>query len=731
MSVAYEKFLKSKAFLAAPMGLAALDPIHPRLFGFQADIARWALRLGRAAIFADCGMGKSCMQLEFSKQVPGPVLILCPLAVAEQTVEEGAKLDLKVQYCREQSEIAERIVITNYEMFHKFDPGYFSGVVIDESGILKSFDGAYRTQMIEAFRQTPFRLACTATPAPNDHMELGNHAEFLGVMSYQEMLSMFFCHDGGNTSQWRLKGHSEQDFWKWVASWATMIQKPSDLGYPDGDFILPAKTVHQIVVDAGKCGDHLFPIQAATLQERICARRDSIDERVWKCAELVNGDSDIWLLWCNLNSEADALVKVIPGAVQVKGADSIEFKVKTLRAFARGELRVLVSKPSIAGHGLNLQVCHKMAFIGLSDSWEDWYQAVRRCWRFGQKSPVDIHVITSKQEGAVVSNIQRKEKQAEIMARELIKHMEHQTLIHAQSMGQTKDKYHTHHETGDGWEMFLGDCVDAVKAMREESIDITIYSPPFESLYVYSASERDIGNCRDADEFSTHMKFLAAELYRVLKPGRMMCFHCMNLPAFKLRHGFIGLRDFRGELIRMFNEIGFIYHSEVCIWKDPVTAMQRTKALGLLWKQIKKDSCMSRQGIADYLVTMRKPGENPSPVSHTAEGFPVDQWQKWASPVWMDIDPQDTLQYRSVREDKDERHICPLQLEVIRRALRLWSNPNDLVLSPFCGIGSEGVIALELGRKFVGVELKQSYFGQAVSNLRKAKEQLEMLTLQS
>lgn len=718
MSVAYESFLKSKALLAAPAGLSSLDPVHPRLFGFQADIVRWALRLGRAALFADCGMGKSCMQLEFARQVPGPVLILCPLAVAEQTVEEAALLDLPVQYCRNQDDIKERIAITNYEMLGKFDPDHFAGVVVDESGILKSFSGAYRTQIIESFRQTPFRLACTATPAPNDHMELGNHAEFLGVMSYQEMLSMFFCHDGGDTSQWRLKGHSEKAFWKWVASWATMIRKPSDLGYPDGSFILPEKTVHNIVVEAGKNGDFLFPIQAASLQERIGARRDSIIERVDACAELVNADTDTWLIWCNLNAEAGALEKAIPGAVQVQGSDNIDFKVKTLRAFARGELRVLISKPSIAGHGLNLQVCHKMAFVGLSDSWEDWYQAVRRCWRFGQKSPVDIYVITAKPEGAVVANIQRKETQAEIMAQELIKNMEHQALIHAQSIGQTKDRYHTHRESGDRWEMYLGDCVDVIKTLPTESVGMSVYSPPFESLYVYSASERDIGNCRDSSEFETHMKFLGAELFRVMKPGRVMAFHCMNLPAFKARHGFIGLRDFRGALIQMFSDIGFIYHSEVCIWKDPVTAMQRTKALGLLWKQVKKDSCMSRQGIADYVVAMRKPGENPSPVSHSADEFPVELWQKWASPVWMDIDPGDTLQFRSVREDKDERHICPLQLEVIRRAIRLWSNPGDTVLSPFAGIGSEGHVAIELDRKFIGVELKQSYFRQAVANLR-------------
>jgi len=270
---------------------------------------------------------------------------------------------------------------------------------------------------------------------------------------------------------------------------------------------------------------------------------------------------------------------------------------------------------------------------------------------------------------------------------------------------------------GTGYAIYNADCVEALRGMPEESIHYSIFSPPFASLYTYSASTRDMGNSRDMDEFESHFRHLVPELYRVTKPGRLLSFHCMQLPTSKVRDGMIGLRDFRGLLIRMFVECGWIYHSEVCIWKDPVTAMQRTKALGLLHKQIKKDSCMSRQGIADYLVTMRKPGENPEPVTHTNETFPVKLWQNYASPVWMDINPSETLQARSAREHEDERHICPLQLEVIRRALRLWTNEGDTVLSPFAGIGSEGVVALTERRKYVGVELKRSYFEQAARNL--------------
>lgn len=268
----------------------------------------------------------------------------------------------------------------------------------------------------------------------------------------------------------------------------------------------------------------------------------------------------------------------------------------------------------------------------------------------------------------------------------------------------------------DRYALYNGDSCEVLKGIPDNSIHYSIFSPPFASLYTYSNSERDLGNCRTTSEFYDQFMFIVSELYRVLMPGRLISFHCMDLPLSKERDGIIGIRDFRGELIKVFENAGFVLHSQVCIWKDPVTAMQRTKAIGLLHKQIKKDSCMSRQGIPDYLVTMRKPGENPEPVTHTNETFPVAVWQRYASPVWMDINPSDTLQASSAREEKDERHICPLQLGVIRRALNLWTNRNDIVLTPFLGIGSEAVVSIEMGRRAIGCELKTSYYNQAVAN---------------
>ena len=720
----YQEFLKRKATSDPATGLKEVPQLNPALFDFQRDITGWALRRGRAAVFADCGMGKTPMQLEWARHIPGNVLILAPLAVAAQTVREGEKFGVTVRYARQQSDVQPGVTIANYEMLEHFDASYFTGIVLDESSILKSYDGKTRTTIINTFKQTPFRLACTATPAPNDYMELGNHAEFLGVMSRVEMLSMFFVHDGGETQKWRLKGHAESEFWKWLASWAVCIRKPSDLGYDDGDFTLPELVMHQITVKIDDPSDgFMFPVEASTLQERLLARRDTIAERIAHCATVVNGTDEPFLVWCNLNDESAGLKSAIAGAVEVKGADSNEHKEKAMMGFTAGDVRCLVTKPSIAGFGMNWQHCNNMAFVGLSDSYEQFYQAVRRCWRFGQKKPVNVYVITAETEGAVVANIKRKEADAMKMAENMVEHMKDLNADAVRGMSREKAGYARDVASGDGWTLHLADCVEVAQELPSDSLHYSIYSPPFASLYTYSNSDRDMGNCKDDDEFMTQYRFMVKELYRATMPGRLVSFHCMNLPTSKQNHGYIGIRDFRGELIRLHEEEGWIFHSEVCIWKDPVMAMQRTKALGLLWKQLKKDSCMSRQGIPDYLVTMRKPGENPERVSHTEDGFPVQVWQKYASPVWMDINPSDTLAYREARENDDERHICPLQLQVIERGIELWSNPGDTVFSPFAGIGSEGYMAIKMGRKFIGAELKASYWQQACKNMGQAKRE--------
>jgi DNA modification methylase/superfamily II DNA or RNA helicase len=723
--VEYAEFLESKKVIVKETGFDAIG-INPMLFDFQKDIVRWALKKGKAAIFADCGLGKTPMQLEWARHVcqytGGNVLILAPLAVSKQTVREGRKFGIEVNVCRTQGEVKSGINITNYEMLQHFQPEEFAGIILDESSILKAHDGKTRNNIIESFRDTPYKLACTATPAPNDFMELGNHSEFLGVMNRTEMLAMFFVHDGGDTAKWRLKGHAQEKFWEWIASWAVLIRKPSDLGYDNGKFTLPNLELHQHTVKVNSQPiDTLFHVDAQTLQERQQARKASIDDRVQMCAELVNKSSEPWLIWCNLNAESEALTRAINGAIEVKGADSNEHKENSMIGFTEGTVRIIVTKPSIAGYGMNWQHCSNMAFVGLSDSYEEFYQAVRRCWRFGQENPVQVHVITAETEGAVVKNIQRKEEDAAKMADGMINQTQEITRENIRGTHRDNANYEFGMASGKNWTLHLGDCVEEIQRIPSNSIHYSVFSPPFASLYTYSNSERDMGNCKGQDEFLTHFKFLVKELYRVIMPGRLVSIHCMDIPMMKERDGVIGLKDFPAQLRSLFGDEGFIYHSKVTIWKDPVIEMQRTKALGLLHKQVRKDSAMCRQGLPDYLLTMRKPGGNPEPIPHTHEEFPVNLWQKYASPVWFDINQSNTLQKLAAREEEDEKHICPLQLDVIERAIMLWTNEKDTVLSPFAGIGSEGYQALKMGRKFIGFELKKSYYETAKRNLEMAE----------
>jgi hypothetical protein len=433
---AYLTFLDQKVRMAPAVGFDPVDSLMPAAIKpFQRDIVTWACRRGRAAVFAGTGLGKTIQELTWAQQVTehtgGRVLLFTPLAVAEQTVAEAAKFGIDgVAYAKDEASISTPIVVTNYDRRQHFDPADFAGVVLDESGIIKDHDSRTRNDLTEACRDVPYLLCGSATPAPNDWTELGQHAEFLNVMSAKEMLAMFFVHDGAVRAnaeeEWRLKRHAAADFWRWVASWSVMIRHPRDLGYDEPGYDLPPLDMRQVTVKASMApaGGMLFPMQANTMQERLAARRDSIAERVAEAARLVAEAPDQpWLIWCNLNAEADALVKAIPGAVNVQGSDAPELKSKRLLGFARGEPRIMVSKPSIAGRGMNWQHCSRMIFVGLNDSFEQLFQAVRRCWRFGQSKPVTAYLIASDMEGAVVANLRAKEAKYEAMAEAMVEHM--------------------------------------------------------------------------------------------------------------------------------------------------------------------------------------------------------------------------------------------------------------------------------------------------------------------
>lgn len=448
IGASYQAFLDRKRIVAPTVGIDAAVDINPALFDFQRDIVRWALRKGRSAIWADCGLGKTPMALEWSRHVlahtGSPVLILTPLAVAEQFVREGTKFGVPVNHAGDDVDVVPGVNVTNYERLHRFDLSRFSGVVLDESSILKDFTSKTRRAVIDGFRETPYRLACTATPAPNDFVELGNHAEFLGVMSRTEMLSMFFVHDGETTQEWRLKGHARADFWRWLASWAVAIKRPDDLGYDGSRYDLPELRVHDVVVEctAPPTQGMLFADEARTLNDQREARRDSIDDRVTAAADIVKREpAEPWLVWCDLNAESAALTAAIPDAVEVKGADEPEHKTGAIRGFGAGEIRVLVSKPSIAGWGVNWQHCARVVFVGLSHSFEAYYQAIRRIWRFGQTRPVECYVVTSSREGAVAKNLRRKQDDAEALARGLSEHMRDITRSEIRSTTRTVDEY--------------------------------------------------------------------------------------------------------------------------------------------------------------------------------------------------------------------------------------------------------------------------------------------------
>lgn len=425
----YEEFLRGKERAAGACGFEwPRERMNPRMFEWQKDIVFWALKKGRAALFEDCGNGKTIQQLEFCRAVCEhtglPTLIVAPLTVGEQTKREAEKFGYAATLCRTQKDIAQGINITNYEMLEHFEAAAFGGVVLDESSILKNCMGKVRTQIIQMFQNVPYRLSCTATPSPNDYMELGNQVEFLGIMSHTEMLATYFIHDGSDTSKWRLKGHAEDRFWEWVATWAVVLTCPGDLGYPNDGYVLPELVMHEHLVDVStSMDDGLFGWVAKTLTERRDARRMSLRERCEKAAQVVAADAaEQWVVWCDLNSESELLTELIGGAVQVRGSDTPDEKAAALRAFAEGKVRYLVTKPSIAGFGMNWQNCHNMVFVGLSDSYEAMYQAMRRCYRFGQKMPVNVHIITSAAEGAVKSNIERKEAQAQTMKKNMVMH---------------------------------------------------------------------------------------------------------------------------------------------------------------------------------------------------------------------------------------------------------------------------------------------------------------------
>lgn len=747
----YQEFLSKKRVRFQGAGFdVSLDDINPATFGFQKAIIQAAVRLGKFSLFEECGLGKTLQELEWARLVTehtgGKALLFTHLGVARQVVREAAKFGYQVKYCRTQPEAEaaeERIIVTNYDMHPRFHGPYFAGVVLDESSILKNYTGKIKQTLLKNFSRSPFLLCATATPAPNDHLELGNHAQFLGVMDSNEMISRWFINDSMKAGGYRLKRHAEKDFWAWVASWSVCISRPSDLGYPDDGFVLPELKIHEhivevdharafaqgrLILDGSLSATQMWAEKRATIKERC--------ERATQCVE--SAPDDYWIVWAETNDEADMLRQMLPHAIEVRGSDSLKSKEEKLEAFSEGKERIIITKLDIAGFGLNWQHCRNQIFVSGTFSYERLYQGLRRSWRYGVEGEVNAHMIYAESEGNILQSIQKKQEAHREMQAKMNEVMRENGLSGVLDY-RPLQIVQVRKEEGDGWQLYLGDCVDVARRLGEGSMDFSVFSPPFSNLYIYSDGEADMGNSADHKEFFQHYGFLAKELFRITRAGRLCAIHCKDLPLYMNRDGAAGLYDFPGDVREAMEHAGWTYHSRVTIWKDPVIEMQRTKNHGLLWKNFSERGEVCRQGMADYILVFRKwadgmpdkqiqhapkPGEyigTSEPESFDSErDYSIQVWQRYASPVWFDIQQTNVLNHKLARSAEDEKHICPLQLDVIERCVWLWSNPGEVVFSPFAGIGSEGYVALKMKRRFVGVELKESYWDVARDYLAKA-----------
>lgn len=734
----YQKFLQSKRKSVKPVGIDIdYNLINQKLFKWQRDIVLWAAKKGRCAVFLDTGLGKTFIQIEWARLLNENALIIAPLSVARQTVREGHKIDIDVRYVRSQDEVTRdhKLWITNYEMVSNFNFSRFKAIVLDESSILKAIDGKTRKKLTALSKSIPYKLCCTATPAPNDYTEIGNHAEFLGICTIPEMLATFFINankehaldfgdlvyrkKGANKggTEWRIKHHAEDRFFEWLASWAITMTKPSDLGYEDDGFILPELRLHPIFVEGEYSGNQLFLTKLHGLTDRVNVRRATLPQRLEALKRNINGDQ--WIIWAGLDTESSEASK-LDGAVEVKGSDSLEYKVKTFEEFQDGKVSILVTKPKIGGFGMNFQNAHKMAFLGLNDSWETFYQAIRRQWRYGQTSPVDVFIIMSDIEAEIYTNVMRKDAMANrlrIKLIEKIKQYERKELK-LENDSITTD-YSESTVEGKNWKAMLGDSCVRLKEISDSSIDLSVYSPPFADLFTYTSSDRDLGNSVGWPQFFEHYSFIIQGILRVTKPGRLTCVHTSDIPALAQKDGYIGIKDFPGEVIRAYEKGGWIFTGRAFVQKNPQAQAIRIKSKALLFVQLRRDSSDSRPALVDQILLFKKPGENEVPINPVANGeLDNETWIEWANGIWLGIHETETLQYSKARGVDDEKHICPLQLGTIERCIKLYSNLGETVLTPFGGIGSEAYMALKLNRKAILIELKQEYFKVAVNNLK-------------
>jgi DNA modification methylase len=717
----YQKFLEQKKKTFTESGFEIKETeLNPLLKDFQKYAIKIALRKGKFAFFFDCGLGKTFSQLEWAKQVciktGKKVLILAPLSIVEQTKDEAIKFGIELDV----------FDISNYEQLKNIDTSIYSGVVLDESSILKGRDGALSNFLLTEFKHTPYKLCCTATPSPNDHMELGMHVEFLSYDSYENMKSMFFVQDQKIkiNDKWRLRKHAIDDFWKYVASWSIAIDNPETLGFDSDGYYLPEIEYIEHIIKVENNSNSLFNDIAVSATDLHKDLNRSFDLRIEKTVELVNSNDNQWIVWGLKNNETDTLAKLLSDSINVQGSNTSEYKAKYLNGFAKKEFKTLITKTSIASFGMNYQQCNQMVFMSYDFKFEAFYQAVRRCYRFGQTDKVYVHILIPESQINVRQTILKKQKQHMERIKQMARYTADNNYKENIDIEEVKEKQV---KNNDFW-IINGDCVEEIKNIKTESVDYSFFSPPFSDLYTYSDDPRDFSNVKNDDEFFSHFQYLVPELNRILKKGRLVSMHIMQGTTGIGKDGFLSIKDLRGDLIRLFQNNGFYFHAEVMIRKNPQLAAIRTKNTQLMHGQTKRDSSINRPGLADYIITFRKQGKNEVPIKND---IPFETWCKLAEPVWMDIDESDTISnFRKARSNNDEKHMTPTQLSVIRNCYLLWSNVGDVCFSPFGGVGSEGCQALKMNRKSINIELKKSYFNLNVYNHKAfVEEKNSILTL--
>jgi DNA modification methylase len=726
-------------------GLSGLSAHHAKmpthLHQYQRFCVAFALAKERAALFLECGLGKTSIALSWSQAIDGPVLISAPLAACHEFINEAGKFfpSMAIQLLRGKAIDAWLDsptgvgLVTHHAMMVDRDMSRISGFVLDESSILKSGSGAISSGLKQASALVRYRLALSATPAPNDPTEYAAHSTWLGHMKTDaEFRARFFVRDG---TDWRLKGHAVEEMPRWLASWSVWMRDPATYGMKcDAALPVPYKIQVERVKSIGADipRDLLgMPIKGASMSQRAAVRKAS-----WQCPQrmmallkhIKPGMASV--VWGRSNAHCDAMEKAIKqsgvAVAQIAGKTDEDERLRILDDYRAGRIDCLVSKPKIIGHGVNLQKCQKMVFAGYNESYEEQHQSIRRAHRQGRDGSLDVVYLANQDDKRTLATLKAKAQAWDSLSARQEAEMTAQlkTTVDGFMSGKPIERTEAgtvellQESTSDWYRLMNGDCVTTMRDnMEADSMDLAVFSPPFSSLFTYSSHGADMGNCSEHDgdvEFSIHFEFFARELLRVIKAGRAVCLHLQQIIAFRSSHGRKGLRDFRGMVIDTMERAGFHYYGEFVISKNPQATAIRTKTERLQFTQFKRDSLESSPCLNDYVLHFRKPGKQAVAVKNNVSN---EEWIRWASGIWDDIRESDVLSgHRNAKSDQDEKHICPLQLEVIRRCVRLWSNPGESVFTPFLGIGSEAYVAIEQGRIGVGVELKPEYYKQAVSN---------------